>query len=387
MNAQWKKPTFFGALYFLQGSAFAYVVNFQKPYLAGEGVSKESLGLFTSLLLLPFILKVFLGVLSDRVPIGKYGSRRPYMVMGLLLFASAYLLLTQVHNPANNFMMFAIVTWFASLGLALFDTCCDGLAVDVTKPTEQGTVQAAMVAGRALGLISMSGSFGFLAQKYGFQVIFGLLAALAVLTAALVVLVDFKAAPVKRVEVVKWTSLATPAFVFFAFYGVIYCVISFGVDGIVTLYLQEMHKAGPAEIGKYGVFRGLGAIGGAAIALGMIRHHKDLNAVAWRCMIGLSIGTLIVSTGQIDYGIFWGFAYGAQETIFFSLALAFSRGPWSATFYALCMIFGNIGTAIGEGLAAPLSAAFGYQNLFFGFAGAAVIMSVLTRRWLKVPGT
>ncbi|NJM09943.1 MAG: hypothetical protein HC883_03370, partial [Bdellovibrionaceae bacterium] len=53
----WRKLLFFCLLYFIQGAALAYVINFQKPYLAGQGIPKETIGLFTSLLLIPFIAK------------------------------------------------------------------------------------------------------------------------------------------------------------------------------------------------------------------------------------------------------------------------------------------------------------------------------------------
>lgn len=75
----WRYRVFFALLYFIQGAAYAYVVNFQKPYLFTQGISTESIGLFTSSLLAPFILKIFLGMLSDRVPFGRYGGRKPYM--------------------------------------------------------------------------------------------------------------------------------------------------------------------------------------------------------------------------------------------------------------------------------------------------------------------
>ena len=57
----------FGLTYFVQGSALAYFRNFQKPYLDSLGVDADVIGLLTSILLLLFILKIFIGMLSDRV--------------------------------------------------------------------------------------------------------------------------------------------------------------------------------------------------------------------------------------------------------------------------------------------------------------------------------
>ena len=127
---------FFAALYFVQGAALAYVVNFQKPYLLVQGIDKTTMGIFTGLLLVPFILKVFLGLLSDRVPLGRFGSRRPYMVIGLLLFAASYASISQV-EPGKHFFIFASLSFIASLGLALFDTCADGWAIDVASREDE----------------------------------------------------------------------------------------------------------------------------------------------------------------------------------------------------------------------------------------------------------
>lgn len=154
---------FFAALYFLQGAAFAYAVNFQKPFLAHAGVSHEALGLFTSALLLPFIFKVAFGYVSDRFPLPRFGARKPYMVLGLTLFGGGYAWLTCV-DPSENFTLFASLTWLASLGLAWFDTCADAWAIDATEERGQSAVQAAMISGKSLGLISMAFLFGQLTR-------------------------------------------------------------------------------------------------------------------------------------------------------------------------------------------------------------------------------
>lgn len=79
----------FGLLYFVQGSALAYFRNFQKPYLHSLNVAPDVIGLLASILLLPFILKIFIGMLSDKVSLFRLGHRQPYIILGLLLAALA----------------------------------------------------------------------------------------------------------------------------------------------------------------------------------------------------------------------------------------------------------------------------------------------------------
>lgn len=370
MNAPGKKIIFFATLYYVQGAAFAYAVNFQKPYLAGEGVNKQSLGLFTSLLLLPFIFKIFLGVLSDRVPIGRFGSRKPYMILGLALFAFCYFMLTGVAKPVEQFTVFAALTWIASLGLALFDTCCDGYAMDVASEAEQSSVQAAMVAGRALGLISMSFAFGFLTDQFGIHSVFAVLGTLALAVAVFVVVVNFKVlSPGRRAGGARWRDLLTPAYFIFAAFGIGYSIASFGADGIVTLYLREVHQVSNGAIGQFGAMRGLGALLGATL-FAVVSRHWPLHRALLFSVAALSLGCLVLMTpaSYIWIGLVWGLCWGVQETAYVTLAMRFSTGPWAATFFALAMIFSNIGTAIGEALAAPIAEAAGYGYVFGGFA-------------------
>jgi len=96
----------FGSLYFVQGVALAYFRNFQKPFLDSHGISAARIGLLTSILLLPFVLKIFIGMISDRVSLFGKGYRKPYIVFGLLLAVLSFALVSRV-NPGDNFLLFS----------------------------------------------------------------------------------------------------------------------------------------------------------------------------------------------------------------------------------------------------------------------------------------
>lgn len=380
----WRKLLFFGVLYFVQGAALAYVINFQKPFLAQHGISKETLGLFTSLLLIPFIAKVFLGYLSDRWPVGRWGSRKPYMFFGLGLFAFCYAGLSAL-NPGKDFPVFAALTWFASLGLAWFDTCADGWAVDAASESEQGPVQAAMIAGKSLGLVLMSAAFGHVAQRYGFGVIFQFLAALALAVLILVLMVPHKTAGVAHSIYIKSPrDLMKPFYLFFALFGVAYSVASFGTDGLLTLFLSETRGAGALEIGYFGMSRGCGALCGAVL-FAFAQRSIGLKRAAYLAIVLVAFGCLMPRTSlpALALGVLWGMAWGFQETAFVTLAMRFAQGPWAATLFAASMIFSNVGTSVGEALGAPNVPAFGYDGVFTGFALIALGSSLLLPPVLK----
>lgn len=381
MQKTWQKLSFFTALYFVQGAAFAYAVNFQKPFLLGKGIDKETLGLLTSVLLLPFILKVFLGMLSDRVPLGRFGARKPYMLLGLAGFALCYFILSRL-NPAAGFLTFAAYTFAASLCLALFDTCCDGWAIDIARGEEHSSIQAAMVGGRSVGYIVMSMAFGLLGQNFGFETVFITLSGLAVLMFALVALTPYKplgGGQLNPGNLGIWREFRgwlTPAYILFAVYGVLYSVASFGTDGILTLHLADTRLSNIWELGLFGLFRGIGALVGA-VAFVRSERRSSRETIMGVSLVLLGAGCMLplLPLPIQAAGAAWGYAWGFQETAYVTVAMSFARGPWAATYFAMAMIFSNIGTALGEALAGAGVTRLGYPATFAGFGVLAWLLA------------
>jgi PAT family beta-lactamase induction signal transducer AmpG len=377
MKRTGSKLAFFAVLYFLQGAVFAYAVNFQKPFLAANGISKDGLGFLSSLLLLPFIFKIGLGALSDRFPLGPWGSRKPYMAIGLSTFALCYFLVSTV-QPGGQFTLFVVFSFLASVGLALFDTCADGWAVDIATASEQSAIQGAMVAGRSLGLVTMSIGFGWIAQAYGFSTVFQMLGLMALGVLILVLSVRYQSqshAQTPKSGGHQWGDLLTVSYGFFALYGILYSMVSFGTDGLLTLHLTEVHHLSSEQIGTFGLYRGLGALVGAG-SFGVLAARIPLKRSLVSALVMLGLGALLPLVEMDRYlaGGLWGFSWGFQETAFVTLAMSFARGPWAATFFALSMIFSNIGTALGEALAAPLAGRLGFEAVFLGFSMITVLV-------------
>lgn len=372
---------FFASLYFLQGAALAYIVNFQKPYLLVQGIDKVEIGIFTSLLLIPFIAKVFLGYVSDRWPWPGSGGRKPYMLVGLTLFAVSYLIVSQI-PPGQNFVYFAAFSFIASLGLAWFDTCADGWAIDVSGPKEEGRIQAAMVAGKSAGLILMSMVFGFVGLRFGFNAIFQCLVIFAVVVGWMVLRNPY--VPIVKSELKQkpsWQVWRQSNFVLFALFGIIYSVASFGTDGLLTLHRTESHSADLIAVGGFGALRGIGALLGA-VAYAIVYPRWGVGRAQRTALILLSAGCLlpILNLPWMIPAVLWGIFWAFQETAYVTLAMRYSRGGLAATFFAIFMIFSNLGTSMGEALAAPLVGQIGYAGVFILFAGVAAFCLIFVRR-------
>ncbi|MCB0036814.1 MAG: hypothetical protein KDE51_22435, partial [Anaerolineales bacterium] len=94
----------FGMLYFVQGVIQAYQLNFFKPHMDSEGIDADRLAVVASLALLPFIIKSIYGVISDRINLFGMGHRKPYMMLGVIACAVAFVIAFFV-DPSENFAL------------------------------------------------------------------------------------------------------------------------------------------------------------------------------------------------------------------------------------------------------------------------------------------
>ena len=175
----------FSALYFAQGTILSYFLTFNILYLGENGYSPEEVGIFQGVLVLPFVLKIFLGMLSDGVNLFGLGHRKPYIIIGLLGQVVALIIASFV-SVSEGLGLYAAMAFIASTSMALYDTCTDGLALDTTPQNERGIVQGMMVGGRASGILVMLLLGGFIAETFGWEFVFFTISFFAVLPLFLV---------------------------------------------------------------------------------------------------------------------------------------------------------------------------------------------------------
>ncbi len=373
----------FALLYLLQGSVLAYLSNFQKPYLAMSGVPSAQIGLLTSLLLLPFILKVFLGMLSDRENFFGLGFRKPYMILGLLIASLGYFILSKL-APALYFKTFAVVQIISTFGLALFDTCTDGLAVDVSKQSQQGPLQGAMMGGQAAGFIIFSFLYGKWIEHHDHSSLFIFLS-VWILIVSLVVFLTPQAPKKKEAVPMQFRALIRQlnirTHVPFLFYAIFYSICSFGMDGLVTLFLSRGLLLSDSHIGTYGSFRGIGALFGAGLA-GLVIRDIGLRKTAWIALLMLGLAGFALSGINAFplacyVGLIWGMSWAFQETTFVTISMGQTIKGFAASSFALFMMLSNLGTSIGEWLATTLSGVFEFHLIFRCFAVAVLLLPAL----------
>jgi PAT family beta-lactamase induction signal transducer AmpG len=249
----------FGSLYFAQGAMMSYFLTFNILYLGEFGYGEADVGIFQAVLAVPFVLKIFLGMLSDAVGLFGMGHRKPYILIGLALQAVTMLVLANV-SPVGKLGGFVILALIASIGMALYDTCTDGLALDATPQDERGLVQGVMVGGRAAGILIMLLVGGQVAQALGWPWVFYGVGLLALLPIPLVWQVKEIPAQMHR-RAFQWSAFKAfrqTTVLLLAAAGFIY---SFAIDGIYTFLSDHLRDVMQVPIGNVGLLIALAMVG------------------------------------------------------------------------------------------------------------------------------
>lgn len=98
---------------------------------------------------LPLYLKMIPGLLSDRVLIGRWGRRKPYIFLGGILYLPAFALLIGIRE-FNLLWLGAIL--LALIAWMLVDSTLDALTVDITPKNRVAQMQGAAWGSRLGGM-------------------------------------------------------------------------------------------------------------------------------------------------------------------------------------------------------------------------------------------
>jgi PAT family beta-lactamase induction signal transducer AmpG len=377
----------FGLLYFAQGSIMGYFGALNAVYFLEKGLTLREAGIIGTIAMIPFILKIFLGMLSDKVNLFGLGHRKPYIVIGLLLQGSILAIFSSV-NPANNFALYAIAAFFMMTGMALYDTCTDGFALDSTPVEEEGTIQAIMVSGRALGTVIV-GFLGMIAGNFGWNILFLVLALFTLLPLPLVLygMKETKRVPATSFNWGAFRAFGQPYVIGLALLGALYSFCIYGAYEIVAPAIQAQFSIDVGPTSLFISVWGVGVIVGGWLGgiltpkLGVQKSVLSAMVISFTSTALLAM-TLSPLTAWIIVPIF-GIGFGYYETIFFALSMQFTDSRIAASMYAILMAIANIGTGISLGLTGWMADSYGFKVAFIFLAlmnFAAIPLLVLMRK-------
>lgn len=98
---------------------------------------------------LPTYLKMFTALLSDRVPVGRFGRRKPYLFMGGVLFIPAFIVLSTITTYSALWLGTIIL---CNVCFVIVDGTADALTVDITPDEYTNKMQGFANGGRYVGM-------------------------------------------------------------------------------------------------------------------------------------------------------------------------------------------------------------------------------------------
>jgi PAT family beta-lactamase induction signal transducer AmpG len=361
-------------LYALQGVVVAYLVNYNKKYMIASGVSMSTAGLVETAVLLTLVFKFVLGPISDRFSPFGLGHRRPFIVLGLLTQSLGLVGLSAIH-PGTQLAGYAAMAFLVVVGLSLYDTCCDGLIVDVTPAEDRARVQGLVQVARFVATMGFTLGFGLWLDKpdVGPSRIHGVLWTCAALGLPVLVLALFAHEPVRERagEAFDWSALRVigrpDAIALFAF-GALYGMIGLGVEFNLSGYYSELGY-GPADVGIFGAIRYGGRAAGALL-LPAMKGRIDRRGELTVGIVALAVTTAgqAAAVGRLLTGT-WAFVFGMangwNDALFCVLAMEAADPRMAASTFAIFMAVSNL-SVLGNALflEAVVGLGRGYRPVF-----------------------
>jgi len=174
------------ALGFSSGLPLLLTFSTLSTWLATEGVSKTSIGLF-AVVGLPYSFKFLWSPLIDgiRLPLfGRLGQRRGWMIAVQLLLAAAVVALGSLTPKAEPLLTAALAVLVAFLS-ASQDIVIDAYRVEILKPDEQGAGATMVQIGYRLGMLMAGAGALIIAGRFGWfsaYLVMGLLMSVGIAT-------------------------------------------------------------------------------------------------------------------------------------------------------------------------------------------------------------
>ena len=367
----------FGSLYFTQGTILSYFTALNALYFLDRGLSMTDVGIFASIALIPFVIKIFYGILSDRVNLFGLGHRKPYILLGLLI-QGICLIVAPLIDLNSHYWIFVAVAFILQLGMALYDTCTDGLAVDTTPPQEEGIIQGFMVGGRALAVVLTASGVGLLAEFVSWTAVFWVLALITAIPIPLVLLTE--EGERTRGESFDWSAFAAfnnKTIIALGLLGFLFFFIIQGANQLVNAFLQTEFDISLSMAGYYTTVWGLGVVLGGVFGGRLSAKIGMKNAARMAILAGLvGILFLALTSGPAlawPLVLLFGLAYGTQQTVYFALAMKYTDTRIAASMYAILMAITNLGQGAGMAVSGLLSDQVGFRWTFGLFAALNLV--------------
>jgi PAT family beta-lactamase induction signal transducer AmpG len=386
-------------LYFAQGIPKGLLQVAMPAWLASQGLSAYAIASYLSLVILPWVFKLFTGPLMDRYQYPAMGLRRPWVLGAQLGMALSLCLLTYVDDPVNQMGLLTAIAVFVNVFAATQDVAVDGMAIDLVPETEQGRINAFMSCGKAVGWSVSAALSGVMLGTVGL----GSTALLGAGVSFLVFLIFLgvreregerflpwtsgeSVAPqrkdhsllslIRSLQGVLWTRSSRVVFLVLFFYG----LISGYGDALMPIAAIQLFQFTPeqwsglvASMGLIGAFLALG-IGPlidrfgvkriSILALGLVGAHAMLLALTEFLWVNELYVQVMLSL--------WVLLDPLLMVCMIAIAMSICTRGISATQFAVYMSVANLGGSSGSKLYGVVSEQVDFVQSYFLLAGLLV---------------
>ena len=180
MKRNYKNLTVIFFLGIASGMPLALILSSLKAFLLDRGFDLTTIGFF-SLATLPYSLKIFFAPFIDSKSLPFFskifGQRKSWMILMQILLA-VFIAFFSIESIANNLTLIAILAFLIGLFSASQDVVIDAYRIELIKKEDQGLAAGFGVYGYRIGLL-ISGAFALaLAEKFGWNATYYILALL-----------------------------------------------------------------------------------------------------------------------------------------------------------------------------------------------------------------
>ena len=364
--------SFFAVIYFAEGIILGYFASLNALYLLGNGIDIAKIGIFSSIALIPFVIKILFGMLSDRFNFFGLGHRKPYIAIGLIVQFVCLLIVAQI-NPGAHYWGFVALAFFLQMGMAFYDTCADGLALDITPLSEKGILQGFMVGGRAVGVIVAASVAGFIAEKINWPTVFYFLAVLTLVPFVLLFFIkEGEKAESERFNWKAFGAFKNKQVLAAAGVGLVIFMVIVGANQIINPSFSQKMNISLSTAGLITTVWGIGCVVGGLLGGYIMDRTNDKTAI-WISILTVVPSLVLLAVAAnlpmaFISAILFGATYGTSQAIVFALAMKYTEPSIAASMYAIMMAVTNVGQGIGLAISGAVAKAAGYPVAFIVFA-------------------
>ncbi|MFX1258394.1 MAG: MFS transporter [Promethearchaeota archaeon] len=396
----------FSLNYFSQGivqSNFTTIVPIYLLQLIGN-VDAGEIAFVMSLVLLPFGVKFIYGILSDKFSFKNIGRRKPWIIGPSTISGLLWVLLPFILTPSNAIKMVLILGIFIVIGVAMADTAIDGLILDLYPKERLGRVQGVCWGFRSVGIIAggpLLVIFILLAGGIIEYAFIGLGIAMIIFSLLIIIVKEFKKSikinAIDNLKVIFSKAKNWKVYIFSLFISIVdgviflfiplFILIQWGLIGATGASIDLIGDPTREDLYAPNAFSafiiGLGFIIGALIGGRM----ADLQSRKYSVYISFLITTvsLLIFLIPVNWSIliFFAFLLGGSagwKISAFSAVIAQESQlypDYSATYYATCNSFTNLGSIIGLELTSILFAGLFRLPTFTIYAIIFLFMAII----------